>query len=86
MRKNRALRNSPKERAKANAYMKSTRAKEKKIQFLISRFHDIVSQGPCYICTCCDQLWYKHGVLQTNILRQQNPDVHKYLTCDKKCW
>ena len=29
---------------------------------LVSKFHAIVSDGPMYVCTCCDQLWYKHSV------------------------
>ena len=30
---------------------------------LIKKFHAAVSRGPMYICTCCDQLWYKHSVI-----------------------
>ena len=33
------------------------------IESLILSFHNIVSQGPLHICSCCDQLWYKHSVL-----------------------
>ena len=29
---------------------------------LVRKFHNSVSAGPLYICTCCDQLWYKHSV------------------------
>ena len=53
------------------------------MQFSISNFHEVISQGPLYICTCCDQLWYKHSVLQADRLRQSNPDIDKYL-CNKK--
>ena len=70
---------SSEKRAKANAHMTNYRAKEESIQFYISRFPDLVSQGPFHICTCCDWLWYKHSVLQANKLRQQNPDIRKYL-------
>ena len=49
---------------------------------LICKFHEIVFQGPLYICTCCDQLWYKHSVLHADKLMQSNPDVEKYL-CNK---
>ena len=52
------------------------------IELLICKFHEIVSQGPLYICTCCDQLWYKYSVLHADKLRQSNPDVEKYL-CNK---
>lgn len=71
---------SKEEREKNNQYLKSYRARKKSIEFFISKFHDIVSQGPLYICTCCDQMFYKHSVLQSSNLRQKNPDIHKYLT------
>ena len=29
---------------------------------LVRKFHNSVSAGTLYICTCCDQLWYKHSV------------------------
>ena len=29
---------------------------------LVSAFHKLVAEGPTYVCICCDQLWYKHGV------------------------
>jgi hypothetical protein len=45
------------------------------LQSLISKFHDVVSQGPLYICTCCDQLWYKHSVIPVTTLKENNPDV-----------
>lgn len=28
----------------------------------IVKFHIIVSEGPLYICSCCDKFWYKHAV------------------------
>ena len=46
---------------------------------LIRNFHECVSFGPLYICTCCDQLWYKHSVLPANQLTLKNPDMVKYL-------
>ncbi|CAH3155355.1 unnamed protein product, partial [Pocillopora meandrina] len=30
---------------------------------LINLFHENIKCGPEYICTCCDQLWYKSSVL-----------------------
>ena len=70
---------SNEEREKNNQYMKSYRAKKKNIQFWISKFHDVVSQEVLYICTCYDQLFYKHSVLHTSNLRKKIPDVDKYL-------
>ena len=46
---------------------------------LVRKFHKSVSAGPLYICTCCDQLWYKHSVLPADQLRLVNPDITKYL-------
>ena len=67
---------SAKQKAKNNAYMKSYRATStKNIQYFISQFHEVVSQGPVYICTCCDQLWYRHSVLSAEKLKCSNPDI-----------
>lgn len=79
MKNYRASKASKEQRTKVNAYMKSYRAKKSNIEYYICKFHELVSQGPVYICTCCDQLWYKHTVLKTDKLRKQNPDIHKYL-------
>ena len=29
---------------------------------LVSAFHKLVAEGRTYVCVCCHQLWYKHGV------------------------
>lgn len=39
----------------------------------------VYSEGPMYICSCCDQLWYKHSVTTAKKLRLSNPSVIKYL-------
>ena len=75
----RASKASSEERRKPNACMKRYRAKKNNIENYICNFHELVSQGPLYICTYCDQLWYKHTVLKAEKLREQNPDIHKYL-------
>ena len=49
------------------------------IHQLILKFQDVVSKGPVYICTCCDQLWYKHSVSSTVSIRASNPSTTKYL-------
>ena len=46
---------------------------------VIRNFHESVSTGPLYICTCCDQLWYRHSVFPANQLTLKNPDMVKYL-------
>ena len=45
----------------------------------IRKFHTAVASGPLYICSCCDQLWYKHSVTAAEKLRQSHPDMRKYL-------
>ena len=46
---------------------------------LIANFHNAVSNGPVYICTCCDQLWYKHSVCRADKIRASNPNAVKLL-------
>ena len=45
----------------------------------VKKFHDIVK---VYICSCCDQLWYKHSVVNACKLRESQLDSAKYL-CNK---
>ena len=49
----------------------------------IRKFHVAVSRGPLYICSCCDQLWYKHSVVKAERLRVSNPNAGKYLLSKK---
>ena len=51
----------------------------KSLNDMISKFHRIVNNAPLYVCSCCDQLWYKHSVSSTAKLRERNPNVDKYL-------
>ena len=44
------------------------------IQEGIEMFHKNISVGPEYICTCCEQLWYKSSVTKCN------PDLYKSCT------
>ena len=46
---------------------------------LIKNFHDSISTGPLYVCSCCEQLWYKHSVCPADRIRLVNPDIAKYL-------
>jgi len=45
----------------------------------IQKFHAVVSRGPLYICSCCDQLWYRHSVVAAEKLRLSNANAGKYL-------
>ena len=85
-RKRRAPLNTPEKKAKRNAYHRHRRAVLKNtktsVDVSVKKFHDIVKQGPLYICSCCDQLWYKHSVVNACKLRESQLDSAKYL-CNK---
>ena len=36
---------------------------------LVSYFHQLISSGPVYICTACDQMFYKHNVKKVSSIR-----------------
>ena len=38
------------------------------IRQLILKFHQVVAEGPTFVCICCDQLWYKHSVQKAGVL------------------
>ena len=60
-------------------YRELKRFQSEPLQNLIAKFHDVVSQGPLYICTCCDQLWYKHSVIPASVLKKNNPSIQNKL-------
>ena len=74
---------SPEFKQKRKQYMKEYRERKhfcgEPLQNLIAKFHAVASQGLLYICTCCDQLWYKHSVIPATALKQNNPSVQKKL-------
>ena len=81
--RDRASVQSPDQKTKHNVYQKTYRGKQKNhIEASILKFHKMIAQGPLYICTCCDQLWYKHGVVNANKLRESNLNICEYL-CNK---
>ena len=43
------------------------------------KFHKSVSTDPLYICSCCDQLWYKHSVCPAERLRLSNSNSTEHL-------
>ena len=69
----------PKEKASGSqsSVMKQYRTNSKAccIQDFIYKFHNIVCQGPMYICSLCHQLWYRHSVNSPHKLRKSNPSV-----------
>ena len=64
-----------KKRQYAKRYRKQKRLEFEPLPSLISKFHDDIAQGPLYIFTCCDQLWYRHSVISATALKEKNPDI-----------
>ena len=50
-------------------------SQEIKMEKVIQSFHDSIKFGPEYICSCCDQLWYRSSVTKC--------DANKYTKCTK---
>lgn len=73
---------SQERKAKRNAYDRHRRAVLKdtntSVDVSVKKFHDIHT----YICTCCDQLWYKYSVVNACKVRESQVDSAKYL-CNK---
>ena len=44
---------SPGKKAKRNEYQTNYRTSSLSMECAITKFHQIVSQGPLYVCTCC---------------------------------
>ena len=42
---------------------------------VIQSFHDNIKCGPEYVCTCCDQLWYRSSVRKC--------EANKYPKCSE---
>ena len=70
------LTKDPQSKQKNNEYMKQymkqkrSEPQNQSLQSLILKFHKIVSEGPLYVCSCCDQLWYKHSVSSATALKK----------------
>ena len=60
---------------------KGNNTNQKNVDYFISLFHELVSNGPVYVCSCCDQLWYKHSVSLADKIRKEYPSsAEKYLS------
>ena len=52
-----------------NDQLLQTGKNESSVISLINLFHEKIKCGPEYICTYCDQLWYKSSVVKCNANR-----------------
>ena len=50
----------------SNDHLLQTAKNESIVISLINLFHKNIKCGPEYICTCCDQLWYKSSAVKCN--------------------
>ena len=46
---------------------------------LIQSFHDSIVCSPEYICTCCDQLWYRSSVVKCNMSKYSTTCSESFL-------
>ncbi|XP_061173536.1 uncharacterized protein LOC133182702 [Saccostrea echinata] len=48
----------------------------------ISVFNKRTEEGPLYVCTCCQQTWFSHSVVDSSFLKKDLPpeDVAKFLS------
>ena len=65
--------------AKQRQYQKEKNLYNSTITDEIRKFHANISRGPEYICSCCNQLWYKHSVITAEKFRLSNSTAGKYL-------
>ena len=38
-------------------------------------FNRSVAEGPTYVCTCCQQLWFRHSVMNAGSMGMNKPDI-----------
>ena len=63
---------------------KGNNTNQKNVDYFISLFNELVSNGPVYVCSYCDQLWYKHNVsLADKIRKEYRSSAEKYLSNQK---
>ena len=48
---------------------------------VIQYFHDSIKSGPEYICTCCDQLWYRTSVTKCDANKYTKSTKHLLDVC-----
>ena len=61
---------------------------------LLHIFNESIAKGPLYVCTCCQQIWFKHSVLNIEEIYLKNDDERtmfetcrtKYVSKDNKEW
>ncbi|XP_078352155.1 uncharacterized protein LOC144636825 [Oculina patagonica] len=59
---------------------------QKSCDELVVIFRELVASGPTFVCTCCEQLWYKHSLVRTDtVLKLNNEAVLRCIRKDEQC-
>ena len=61
---------------------------------LLEIFNTSIAEGPVYVCTCCQQVWFKHSIVNIKEICFKNDDERrmfetcrtKYVSKDDKEW
>ena len=49
---------------------------------LLKIFNESIAEGPVYVCTCCQQIWFKHSVLNVDeIILKADNERTTFSTC-----
>ena len=55
------------------------------IKELLNIFNTRTPEGPVYVCTCCQQLWFKHSVFNVDeIYSKTENEKATFITCRTK--
>ena len=65
----------------------SVKTQKQTCEELVVNFRKLVATGPTFVCTSCDQLWYKHSLVRTEtVLKLNNEAVQKCIrTSNEQC-
>ena len=59
-----------------------TKKHGKNLTQLLNIFNSSIAEGPVYVCTCCEQIWFRHSVFNVNeITLKTNDERTTFNTC-----
>ena len=71
-----------------------TKKHGKNLTQLLNIFNSGIAEGPVYVCTCCEQIWFRHSVFNVNEITLKTNDERttfntwrtEYVSKDGKEW
>ena len=64
----------------------SVKMQKQTCEELVVNFRKLVATRPTFVCTSCDQLWYKHSLVRTEtVLKLNNEAVQKCIRTNEQC-